>query len=48
MVITSLAGNKRICWGGAGRNNTMKVMLTENHVFVKAQLSIKLTIAYYC
>lgn len=45
MVMTSLAGNKRICWGGAGRNNTMKVMLTENIAFAKAQFSIKVTIA---
>ncbi|EOW5664111.1 hypothetical protein ACOXPV_004681, partial [Escherichia coli O113:H4] len=48
MVITGLAGNKRICWSGAGRNNTMKVMLTENHAIVKAQLPIKVTIACYC
>jgi hypothetical protein len=45
MVMTSLAGNKRICWGGAGRNNTIKAMLTENIAFVKAHLSIKVTIA---
>lgn len=47
MVITGLAGNKRICWGGAGRNNTMKVMLTENYSFVNAQLPIKSIIACY-
>jgi len=45
MVMTSLAGNKRICRGGAGRNNTMKVMLIENITLVKAQFPIKATIA---
>lgn len=45
MVITSLAGNKRICRGGAGRNNTMKVMLIENITIVKVQFPIKATIA---
>ncbi|EBS1694832.1 hypothetical protein DT140_21350 [Salmonella enterica subsp. enterica serovar Ealing] len=45
MVITSLAGNKRICRGGAGRNNTMKVMLIENIAIVKVQFPIKATIA---
>ena len=49
MVMTSLAGNKRICLGGTGRNNTMQVMLTENTALCQKQVfPIKVNVAYHC